>query len=95
VVHPADVQDRDGAVALLRRSRRLFPFVEHIFADGGYRGPKMAAAVARTGSWTLEIVKRSDARAFVVLPKRWVVERTPHPELVEGRLDRPQPPAGP
>jgi putative transposase len=40
VVHPADVQDRDGAFDLLRRSRRLFPFVERIYADGGYRGPE-------------------------------------------------------
>lgn len=76
MVHPADVQDRDGAVELLHRSRRLFPFVERIFADGGYRGPKMAAAVAKTGAWRLQIVKRTDAHRFVVLPKRWVVERT-------------------
>jgi hypothetical protein len=38
VVHPADVQDRDGAEELLRKTRRLFPFVEVIFADGGYQG---------------------------------------------------------
>ena len=36
VVHPADIQDRDGAFHLLRRARRLFPFIERIFADGGY-----------------------------------------------------------
>jgi len=36
VVHPADVQDRDGAFHLLRRARRLLPFIERIFADGGY-----------------------------------------------------------
>jgi transposase len=53
VVHPADIQDRDGAFDLLRRARRLFPFIERIFADGGYRGEKMALMVARTGSWTL------------------------------------------
>ena len=41
VVHPADVQDRDGAFDLLRRAQRLFPFIEHIFADGGYAGRKM------------------------------------------------------
>jgi transposase len=76
VVHPADVQDRDGAYALLRRCRRLFPFIEVIFADGGYQGPKMAATVARTGAWRLEIVKRTDRHRFVVLPRRWVVERT-------------------
>jgi transposase len=76
VVHSADVQDRDGAFHLLRRARRLFPFVERIFADGGYAGRKMALVVWRTGVWKLEIVKRSDAKGFKVLPKRWIVERT-------------------
>ena len=76
VVHPADVQDRDGAFDLLRRARRLFPFVKRIFADGGYAGAKMALVVSRTGSWTLQIVKRSTATGFEVLPKRWIVERT-------------------
>ena len=59
-----------------RRTRRLFPFVATIFADGGYQGPKMAAVVASTGAWKLEIVKRSELHRFVVLPRRWVVERT-------------------
>ena len=77
VVHPACVQDRDGARLVLdRRTRRLFPFIERIFADAGYQGPKMAQAIAKTGSWTVEIVKRTEAHRFVVLPKRWVVERT-------------------
>ena len=76
MVHPADVQDRDGAYGLLRGCRRLFPFIEVIFADGGYQGSKMAATVARTGAWRLEIVKRTDRHRFLVLPKRWVVERT-------------------
>ena len=76
VVHPADVQDRDGARLVLdRRTRRLFPFIELIFADAGYQGPKMAKMVADTGYWTLQIVKRSDAHRFVALPKRWIVER--------------------
>lgn len=76
VVHPGDVQDRDGAHELLRRTRRRFPFVEVIYADGGYRGPKMAATVARTGAWRLEIVKRNDVPRFEVLSTRWIVERT-------------------
>ena len=76
-VHPADVQDRDGAPLVLdRRTRRLFPFVERVFADAGYQGPKAAAAVAKTGAWTLEIVKRINPSGFEVLPKRWIVERT-------------------
>ena len=76
VVHPADVQDRDGALLLLRRARRLFPFIKRIFADGGYAGEKMALVVWRTGAWKLEIVKRSNVPGFEVLPKRWIVERT-------------------
>jgi transposase len=76
IVHPADVQDRDGAEALPRQARKLFPFVERIIGDGGYQGPKMAAAVARTGTWSLQIVRRSDLHKFVVLPLRWRVERT-------------------
>jgi transposase len=77
VVHPANVQDRDGASLVLdRRTRRLFPFIERIFADAGYQGPKTATAVAKTGIWKLEIVKRNELHRFVVLPKRWIVERT-------------------
>jgi transposase len=76
VVHPANVQDRDGAGEVLRMARRSFPFIERIFADAGYQGPKTAKLVARTGTWTLQIVKRSDAHRFLVLPKRWIVERT-------------------
>ena len=75
IVHPADVQDRDGARELLRTTRGSFPFIETIIADGGYQGPRMAATVAATGCWKLEIVKRTDAYRFVVLPKRWIVER--------------------
>jgi transposase len=77
VVHPANVQDRDGARLVLdRRTRRLFPFIERIFADAGYQGANTAAAIAKTGSWKLEIVKRNQPHRFVVLPKRWIVERT-------------------
>jgi len=68
---PAHIQDRDGACHLLRRVWRRFPFIERIFADAGYQGPKMAKAVSGTGRWKIEIVKRSDLHHFVVLPKRW------------------------
>ena len=47
-----------------------------IFADANYQGPKLAATMVRTGTWTIEIVKRNEAHHFVVLPKRWIVERT-------------------
>ena len=61
---------------LAAAGRRLFPFIERIFADGGHAGRKMALTVWRTGAWKLQIVKRSDAAGFEALPKRWIVERT-------------------
>jgi len=77
-VHPADVQDRDGAVDLLASIRSLYPWLRHVFADGGYAGDKLRDAVADLGSWTFEIIKRSDLakHTFELLPRRWVVERT-------------------
>lgn len=76
-VHPADIQDRDGAVRVIKSIRSLYPWLRHLFADGGYAGPKLQKKLARLGTWTLEIVKRSDvAKGFELLPRRWVVERT-------------------
>jgi len=77
VVHPADIQDRDGAPDVLAEIRSLYPWLRHIFADGGYAGEKLREALKGKGKWTLEIIKRSDkATGFEVLPRRWVVERT-------------------
>jgi putative transposase len=75
-VSPADIQDRDGARDLLRQARRRFPFIERISADAGHQGSKMATTIAATGCWTMEIVRRCDLHRFVVLPKRWIVERS-------------------
>ncbi len=47
-----------------------------IYANGWCSGAKIAAMVLSAGCWQIEIVKRSDAHRFVVLPKRWIVERT-------------------
>jgi len=76
-VTPADVQDRDGFLPLLISVRGVFVFLERLFADGAYGGTETAAAAKRIGKVKLEIVKRSDAaKGFVVLPKRWIVERS-------------------
>jgi len=54
-----------------------FPWLRHVFADGGYAGEKLRAALGKIGKWPLEIIKRSDAaKGFKLLPRRWVVERT-------------------
>ena len=75
-VHAADIQDRDGAKGVLKRSRARFPFVEHVFADGGYAGKLVAWAKDKTNI-TIEIVRREPyMKGFVVIRKRWVVERT-------------------
>ena len=78
IVHAADIQDRDGGAALMATLFGAFPFLTRLFADGGYRGPQFQAAIGRTlARVKVEIVKRSDqTKAFVVLPKRWIVERT-------------------
>ena len=72
-VSAADVQDRDGAVPLLRTSRGRFPFVERVFADAAYAGERVANATRIV----VEIVRKlPDQVGFTVLPRRWVVERT-------------------
>jgi transposase len=77
IVHEASIQDRDGAPVLLGLIRSAFPWLRHVFADGGYAGNKLRNALRSIGRWTIEIVKRSDtAKGFKLLPRRWVVERT-------------------
>ena len=77
VVHRADVQDRDGGVLVMATLFGLYPFLLKLYADGGYQGPAFQAGVRRAcRSVAVEIVKRSDtAKGFIVLSRRWVVER--------------------
>jgi len=77
IVHPANIQDRDGAPSLLVSIRARYPWLRHVFADAGYAGDKLKGALKGQGDWTVEIIRRSDAaKGFVLLPRRWVVERT-------------------
>ena len=77
-MHPAGIQDRDGGILLLSTLFGLFPFLKKLFADSAYAGPVFNEALAQVmPQLETEIVKRSDtAKGFVVLPKRWIVERT-------------------
>ena len=62
---------------MLDKIRRRFPWLELIWADGGYNARQVDAALARVPLLRMEIVKRSDdMKGFVILPRRWVVERT-------------------
>ena len=62
---------------MLESVRDAFPWLRHVFADAAYAGEKLDSALKALGTWTIEIVKRCDAnKGFVLLPRRWVVERT-------------------
>ena len=74
-VHSAAIQDRDGAKLLLKSAGTILKNIKKIYADGGYTG-KLIAWVKKQFGITLEIVKRNELHTFVVLPKRWIIERT-------------------
>src|SRR6201993_130546 len=77
IVHAADIQDRDGGVLLMSTLFGLFPFLLKLYADSGYQGLQFQQGLKRACEQiNVEIVKRSDTGKFVVLPKRWIVERT-------------------
>ena len=76
-VRAASIQDRDGGVMLVGSLFGMYPFLLKLYADAGYQGPTFRqglALVCRTIN--VEIVRRCDTGQFVVLPKRWIVERT-------------------
>ena len=77
IVHSAGIQDRDGAALVIDKTRQRFPWLELIWADGGYNARQVDEAVAKVPVLRIEIVKRTDdMKGFVVLPRRWVVERS-------------------
>ncbi|WP_407166027.1 IS5 family transposase [Bradyrhizobium sp. ORS 111] len=77
IVHPASVQDRDGAPTVVTLACASYPTIAHLFADGGYAGEKLENALRKIDGPTIEIIKRpDDAKGFVIIARRWVVERT-------------------
>ena len=77
IVHPADIQDRDGGALVLSTLFGMFPSLEKLFADGGYPGPQFRKPLAKVlPQLKTEIIERSDkAKGFEILPRRRVVER--------------------
>jgi transposase len=64
LVHTADIQDRDGAVDVLAAVRQCFPWLRHVFADGGYAGDKLRNALVDMGKWTIDVINaRTPQRA--------------------------------
>ena len=75
-ITPANETDRVGALQLLEKQKKNLPLLEKVLADGGYRGTSFADAVQECIGTVTKIVKRDELHTFVVLPKRWRVERT-------------------
>lgn len=77
VVHGADWQDHDGVVFVFKRLRAAFARLKVVFADSAYARNALPAWVQATFGWVLQTVLRPvHVKGFVVLPKRWIVERT-------------------
>ena len=78
IVHSAEVQDRDGGIAVLATLFGRYPFLTTLIADSAYAGPVFQDALAKIlPNIKIDIVRRSDRlKGFVVLPKRWIVERS-------------------
>ena len=78
MVHHAGIQDRDGGILVMATLFGLYPFLLKLYADGGYSGDVFQRGAKKAiAKLNIEIIKRSDqAKGFVVLPKRWIVERT-------------------
>ena len=75
-VTTANVSDRDGAIKTFEENKKNLVFVEKVLVDGGYRGEKFADQVYAIIGASVEVVKRNELHTFVVLPQRWVVERS-------------------
>jgi putative transposase len=76
VVHRANLQDRDGAYFVLEDIDRIAPDLEKIWIDGAYRGELIAYAHDVYGINLEVVAKLADQHEFIVVPRRWVVERT-------------------
>lgn len=75
-VTTANATDRNGALEAIDRCQDNLSTVEKVMADGGYSGDSFAEAVKEKIGAVVEVVKRNELHAFVVLPKRWIVERS-------------------
>jgi putative transposase len=77
VVHPADIQDEDGARDVLARGKARFPRLKVVWADSRYACKRLPERVWLLFRWVLEVVRRpAGSEGWVQLPRRWVVERT-------------------
>jgi transposase len=75
-VTTAEITDRNGAVQMIKKNKKSLKKVQNILADGGYCGQNFADEIKKIINSKVEIAKRNELHKFVVLPKRWIVERS-------------------
>jgi transposase len=75
-VTTADVTDRNGALAAIDRCKPNLESVKSVLVDGGYTGQSFADSVMERLKATVQVINRNELHTFVVLPKRWIVERS-------------------
>jgi transposase len=75
-VTTANVTDRDGAVEMFSQAELSLPTLKKVLCDGGYTGEDFASKIEKLTGAEVEIAKRSELHKFVIMPKRWIVERT-------------------
>ena len=75
-ITPANETDRQGALTMFENTKQNLPEVKKVLADGGYTGEPFATSVHEILQAKVEIAKRNELHTFVVLPRRWVVERS-------------------
>ena len=76
LVTTADITDREGAIEMIRLNADNLSCVEKFAVDGGYSGENFSNTIKDITGSVVEVIKRNELHKFVVLPKRWVVERT-------------------
>ena len=76
IVTTANVGDRDGAIEMFSQSDFSLPTLKTVLCDGGYTGEDFASKIFELSGAAVEVVKRSEPHTFVVIPKRWIAERT-------------------
>jgi len=75
-VHSADIQDQEGAKALLQETKRANKKLKVVFGDSAYKRNKLPDWALREGFVLQPVLRPVGVKGFVVLPKRWIVERT-------------------
>jgi transposase len=79
VIHvtTADVTDREGALAMIEKGKEQLEKTQVILADGGYAGENFSNGVKKSlPDAEVQVVKRNELHKFIVMPKRWIVERS-------------------